>query len=236
MKVGFGIVTCERPDEFSVLADSIETHLSDLIDDLYIYQDGGRPYVFQKNERVNVAYVAATNRGVAIGKNWLLNRMLNAECDWIFLAEDDLVVTDPQAITGYIAAAEQSGLHHLMFHGHGDGNLADPVSIDGPVTTWPNYVGAYCLYSRECLLDVGLLDEHFHNAMEHVEHTLRLAEAEWTTPWQGAADATGSENWLAEQDVDSVLCYRPDWQANISAARDYWRGAYPSTYPLVFQR
>ena len=107
MKVGLGVVTCDRPDGqnyFRQVNEGIEAHLVDLVDEFVVNAD---------YQRV----------GCAHSKNAVMQQLLDAGCDWIFVSEDDVVVQSPLAITGYIQACYDSGLHHLSFAHHGPANV-----------------------------------------------------------------------------------------------------------------
>lgn len=248
MSVGLGITTYNRPTSLALVLDAVECRLLGVIDALHIFEDGSeetaRLQYQQIAERMHGLGVAGSfvqapeNRGVAHAKNALLRRMLAEGHDWLILAEDDIIPLDAKAVTGYMAACERSGLHHLNFHLHGPLNR-DPVSgRQDPrwpgVTLWPHFVGAWSIYSRECLEAVGLLDEGFRNAWEHVEHTFRLGLAGYTALGMGhAADATGSEGWLwAKEDQPSSIGANPE---NVERGREHWRSAHPDSYPLVFR-
>ena len=217
MKIGLGFVTVpERQKQF-----------------LRIYKEAGSLCSKVSSFVDRVVQLDYDYRGVGWAKNQVMKEMLRRGYDWIFVSEDDVVVTSHLAITGYIAACESSGLGHLSFAHHGPANVGrTPIErVDG-VTCWPEYVGAWSIYSRESLLTCGLMDENFHNAWEHVEHTLRLAEAGFTTPWRQAADATGSEEWLEEVPgsiENGVIRSQPDWQPNIAAGKAYWIANKPET-------
>lgn len=175
---------------------------------------------------------------VAKAKNEALQALLGAGCDWLFLMEDDIEVTDPKAVTGYLEAAEASGYDHLMFHAHGPNN---PVPRrrhpSGKVTYWPNSVGAWCLYSRRSIETCGFFDEVFFNAWEHVEHSQRLSLQGFSSVWPDNADATGSEHWLREQPgalENSAIRRSPDWPARVEAGRQHWRDAHPESFKLIW--
>jgi hypothetical protein len=221
-------------------------HLSGVVDDWYVYNDGSDAKHHGAYERAYKPFAhlhslltkSSANYGVAYAKNRLLEQMLYDGADWLFLLEDDIRVLDERAVTGYIDAAEKSGLDHLSFAHHGPANADGPIAVevDG-VAFYPHAVGAWCLYSRDCLKAVGLFDEKLVNAWEHVEHTMRLAVAGYTTGPYRFADAAGSQLWLEELPnsiAKSSIRPRPDWHANIVNGLAHWRQARPDTFALVF--
>lgn len=212
--IGVGLVSYGRRDYRTAALAAIARHLPDV----YLAV------------AVDVAPVAAA-------KNRVLTKMLRAGCDWLFVSEDDVIVVDPKAITGYLDACHASGLEHLSFHDHGPANRPhDRGRQCGPVTYWPNAVGAWSVYSRRSLELGGLFDEHFENAFEHVEHTQRLAQLGFTTPWPRNADATGSEGWLREipDSIDHPAIPFAGRDDRMAAARAHWIDVHPETHRLVF--
>src|SRR5665213_2567760 len=225
--IGLGLVTCGRRPYYEEARAAIEKHLP--LDHFFVFEDGGEPYVPDSTGD-------GENHGVGFAKNALLRAMLDAGCDWLFLSEEDVVVDGPTAITGYIDAAEASGFGHLMFHAHGPANPG-PVSVGPVITLWPNYVGAYCLYSRVALETCGLMDEVFYNAWEHVEHSLRLSAAGFSPPSFGGADATGSEGWLHEipGGISNPSIHKDQrWYDAFEAGKRHWLEVQPATYHRVF--
>ncbi len=175
---------------------------------------------------------------VARAKNMALRALMNADCEWLFLSEDDVYPTSARAVHGYITACEESGLQHLMFHGQDDGLNASPLWVRGRVTGWPNYVGAWGIYHRRAIACCGYFDERFHNAWEHVEHTTRLGQHGHTISGRVAADATGSEHWIAVQPdaiARSVIgTGGPNRVTEGREGKELWRAVQPDTYRLVF--
>ena len=213
MKVGLGVVSFGRPAFRNRTMRSIRQHCD--VDFVTLVHD--------------VAPVAKA-------KNIALRALLEVGCDWLFISEDDLEIRDPQAITGYIEACQESGWGHLMFHAHGGHNLT-PKGVDGKVTFWSNCVGAWCIYSRESIETAGFFDEHFYNAWEHVEHSQRLALAGFTAPWPLNADATDSEKWIREQPgsiESSSIRHDVEWQRNFETGQTYWRENMPETYKMIW--
>lgn len=231
--IGLGIVTHNRPGYFAQVAEAADRWLTGVVDVAVVHQDGGEPYAAAAGFPTTWTEDA---RGVAHAKNQVMRRLLAAGCDWIIVSEDDVLVRSGRAVTGYIAACDESGIGHLSFHGHGHGNRRSLRSY-GCITEWPDYVGAWCIYSAESLERGGLMDEGFHNAWEHVEHTLRLASHGFTPPWRGAADARGSEDWLMEipgSSDASVIGAGPEAVRRRTEGLDYWRRAHPDTFVKVF--
>jgi GT2 family glycosyltransferase len=249
MSIGLGIVTYKRPEYLRQVLKGVTKHLTGEISSLYVHHDGsGYPDTRKVVGVQTCTTFSAVNEGVAKAKNRLLRAMLRDKHDWLFIGEDDIVPLSPLAITGYIEACEKSTLHHLSFHAHGPLNTPDlgvpwqtSDDRDWGVTIWPHSVGAWCVYSRECLLKCGLMDETFHNSWEHVEHTLRLGYNGFTTigkPGDGRyADAKGSENWLAEipESIgNSSIPFGISRVAHQIAGQAHWKQHHKETYHLVF--
>jgi GT2 family glycosyltransferase len=247
--IGVGIVTYNRPAFFSQVINSVREHLSDVVDHFVVYNDASdekhkSDYVQAYSQLPQAKILHETvNKGVAAAKNACLRDLLDRGCDWLFILEDDILIQDEKAVTGYIKACRETGVQHLNFHAHGDGNktpFGGAIGIHGdyPVTCWTHFVGAWCFYTRESLEKCGLFDEGFINGCEHIEHTMRLAEAKFTTPFPFVADATGSENWLKEIENSIALSsirVRDDFVHNVVKSREHWQKAHPSTYAVRFE-
>lgn len=212
------MVTYDRPDYYLQAKRALIEYLDHLVDE----------WAFASEEFP-----------VAKAKNLCMQRLLDRGCDWLFISEDDVVVQSEMAVTGYIDACTSSGLEHLSFAHHGPANAGKQAVVrsDG-VTLWPEYVGAWCVYSRRSLLDCGLLDENFVNAFEHVEHTLRLGLKGYTTFGRSAAaDATRSQSWIHEipgSIENSSIRKMPDWAQNIRDAESYWIAKAPETARIIW--
>lgn len=66
------------------------------------------------------------------------------------------------------------------------------------IELFPHCVGAFSFYTRKCIDVVGLLDEDFHNALEHVEHTFKIAKKNMHPPFWWFADIANSNNYLSD--------------------------------------
>lgn len=217
MSIGVGMcTTSDRMAYFDQSATALRVNLEPIVDHWSLARD--------------VAPVAAA-------KNMLFEALLDRGCDWIFICEDDIVVQSPEAITGYLEACKSSGWEHLNFAHHGPANLNGPLAVDGLVAYYPNFVGAWSVYSRRSLEQGGLMDETFYNAFEHVEHTMRLAELGFTAKWPRVADARDSSQWLMEipgSIEHSSIRQDEQWTANFDGAKAYWRATKPQTYHQIW--
>ncbi len=232
-KVGLGIATYRREDRYHTLCESIETHLLGVVDEIVAYHDG--PVEGYNDHRQWPLHDGLVNQGVAAAKNWCFRELLKRGCDWVFLAEDDMTIDDVSAVTGYIAAAEASGQRHLCFHAHGPANRL-AMRTDGPVTIWPNFIGAWCLYHRSDLeAGVGWFDTGMRT-FEHVRSSAELMRHGACHKWPGVADATGSEYWLHEQPgaIEDSTFPEAERFANQRAAILRWRQKDPETLRWIF--
>ena len=246
VSAALGIATYNRPEHLAKCLRSVASHVPPSCP-VFVFNDGSdrlhhaeyaRAY---KRLQASVIMDESINRGVTVAKNSLLCAMMDrTDAEWLFICEDDVLVKSPQAITGYIAACEASGLAHLSFGHHQAWNPA-PTSVGEYLTLWPNAVAGWSIFSRTCLENVGLMDEAFDkNCLEHVEHTMRLARAGYAfRPVPGAlmADATGSHDWLSEVPGSfkkSTISNDPLHQLRFNATREMWKAKDPVTFAMVW--
>ena len=246
MSVALGVTTMNRPKFASKCLRSISDHVTQLCDAVAIYNDGSDQKHSAEYRRAYakcdglVVLDEPVNRGVAVAKNRLLEWMLSeTDAEWLMLCEDDIVVRSPKAVTEYVAVAERRGIAHLSFAHHGPANLGGAVRIDGSLSYFPHSIGAWTIFSRAMLMDIGLFDENFHNAWEHVEHELRAIRAGYMLAAGPMCypDVTGSQDWLAEipgSIEKSSIRPRSDWQLNIRDGLMYWRDNKPETFEMLF--
>jgi GT2 family glycosyltransferase len=255
-KIGVGIISCGRTDMYKKLEESLKK-CDDQIDVLYIFEDtkqdrisGDDGYVFDsfkfRNKKTKIESLIK-NIGVAAAKNRALSFLLEVGCDHIFLIEDDMFIKDPNIFQAYINASKKSGIQHLMFGYHGPANK-NGVSKGEPcprlVVNYGDFslafnqhcVGAFCYYSRECLGGVGLIDEKFRNAFDHVSHSYELALRGYSTPYWWWADLANSLDYIEEQacSEENSSIKTPEsmqqWENNIRSSMEYFKekfGIYP---------
>ena len=112
MRIGVGIITCNRQDYLTNLLSSIKDCKD--VNEIVIVNDGkhlenisfDRPYSYLLNE---------TNLGVAKSKNKAMQHLLDKGCDYLFIIEDDMVILDEAIFSKYIEAHKASGIHHFNY-------------------------------------------------------------------------------------------------------------------------
>lgn len=261
-KIGVGIVTYNRPEQFKRLFDSIQS-AKDVIDSIIIVEDykGDNPdydnYILPKEDEDNrwksdgtlMLMVNDANIGVGKAKNQCLRYLQQQECDYYFLIEDDIYIKDPTVFEKYVEASQKTGIQHFNYSQHGLMNKVWGEGTPNPVTTldyasanlsipiFLHCVGAFSLYTRHCLETVGLLDERYYNACEHVDHTLAIIEAGMHPPFwrfadiQNSQDYLGDEEWSLEQ---SQISGKPGHDNIVSFADEIFRlkhGCTPGQIP-----
>lgn len=253
-KIGLAIITKQPRDTFPKAFD-FPHHM---VDHVVIINDG-EEFTYNWNSNFRNMYVGRipettltyikndVNLGVAASKNKAMCSLLEQGCDHIFIMEDDMRIKDPNIFQAYINASKQSGIQHLMFGYHGPANK-NGISKGEPcprlVVDYGDFslalnqhcVGAFCYYSRKCLEDVGLIDEQFRNAFDHVSHSYELALKGYSTPYWWWADLANSLDYIEEQacSEENSSIKTPEkmreWRDNIRNSMEYFKekfGVYP---------
>ena len=225
-KVGVGIITCDRVNMFNVCFESLN---DEWYDELVVVDDGKEDYPLM---RKGVEFIRTTG-GVGVGKakNAAIQNLLDKDCDYIILVEDDMKFTG-NLFQEYINAYKETGIHHFMFAYHGPANKAGisygkpvPRKVidygDHKIALNQHCVGAVTFYTKESLEKIGLYDEGYTNAFEHVDHSFMLAQSDYSTPYWWWADIANSLDFVQEQkcsEDSSAIRPRSDWQSNIKDA------------------
>jgi GT2 family glycosyltransferase len=258
-KIGVSIITCGRLDMFEKLFDALLI-CKGRIDHLVIVEDTKNPNPDFNNYIVDITQdkwrgdgslhriITDVNLGVAKSKNLAMKFLLEKKSDHIFLIEDDMLIKRPDIFDAYINASKKSGIQHLMFGYHGPANK-NGISHGSPcprlVVTYDDFslafnqhcVGAFCYYTRKCLEDVGLIDEEFKNAFDHVSHSYELALKGYSTPYWWWADLANSLEYIEEQacSEENSSIKIPEsmetWSNNIHKSMEYFKQKY-GVYPF----
>jgi glycosyltransferase involved in cell wall biosynthesis len=226
-KIGIGIITCDRPDYLKKLVkslDGISTINLAIINDGEKQLDGGKIFIHNNKP---------SKQGVGKAKNQALKHL--KDNDYIFLLEDDIVIKDKTVFQKYIEASKLSGIQHFNFAFHGvdnykpDKSPAVRLKLDYSPTVsvclYPNVYGAFSMYTKKCIEEVGLMDEFYYNAMEHVDHTAAIIKANMHPPFRWFADIANSDKYIEEIDKahsGSEIRRDQKWIENFHKAADYF--------------
>ena len=226
---------------------------------------GPRRFVYSKNGLCGNYFYTGGNRGVGFAKNWAFTELLKTGhsqelqnwpgdkqgVDHMFIMEDDIIIKDENVFEKYIEVSKKTGLKHLMYGYHGPANKRNgkpsPRKIvdygDGvSIALNRHCVGAFTYYHRSCFEKVGLFDNRYINAFEHVDHSYMLAKEKMSTPYWWWADVANSYDYLDElacsEDNSTIRC-RPDWVENIQnsikvfESKHFYKPAYDNPVPDI---
>ena len=232
-KIGLGVVTYNRPDYLRQCLEALEKNNWGGANYIIVIDDSSSTKNRQLIERLEEKYedelgivtflYKIDNKGVANSKNVVFNEFGQC-CEHIFIIEDDILMQHPDTCKLYIDYAKMVGVKHLNFALHGPMNI-DMKSNHLGTCVYPNCVGAFSYYHKDCIDKVGYFDENFYNAFEHVYHTYKIAKAGLTTPFWYFADHPMSDKLLKEipGSIDnSSIRTSEDWQDNIDKAKQHW--------------
>lgn len=220
-KIGVGITTCNRPD---FLYDCLNSLDLDKFHRITVVNDG-KPFEWD-NTYKNVEFIQnEQNLGVAKSRNKLFKDLMKSGCEHIFMLEDDCIITNNEIFDKYIEAYKVTGMPHFNFgpgspwNRHQDdptiiGNLhlrhlAKQDTPPNPklviehkngikLAFYEHIVAMFCYFHRSIIEEVGIFDERFYNAWEHVEHTYRIIKKGKYSPFWWFADIVGSEKYIKE--------------------------------------
>lgn len=258
MKIGVGIITCNRPEFFRECFNSLP---KDKVDEIVVVNDG-KPLPFDISK--GVVLDNPKNVGVGISKNRALKYLFDKGCDYIFLLEDDMLVKREDVFEAYINAYKKSGIHHFNY-GPGspfnrkqviqnfdlhNRHLLDQHSEPNPkmivdykdikIALYEHTVAMFSFFTREVIEKVGYIDEEYYNAWEHVDHTYRIIKAGYHPPFWWFADIANSDQYLTEApgaiDNSSIANKTEQWEKNVYGGREIYKrkhGHYPNQPPYV---
>jgi len=200
-KIGIGVITCNRNN---FLINCLNSLKSSWYDEMVVINDGDIPVKQSTIQIIN----NEKNVGVGISKNRAMKHLLDKKCEHIFLVEDD-VIFKKNVFKEYIKASQKTKVKHFNYCLHGHDNKIDGIKpnprqvfeIRGyKIALYFNVYGACTYYHKSVLDDIGLMDEVYYNAMEHVDHTLAAIEKKYHPPFRWFIDIVNSNEFLDDQD------------------------------------
>jgi len=263
---GVGIVTCDRPEFLQKCISSLPENVGNEIP-LIIVNDG-KTKINDKilNGRTKNLKIIdhKINTGVGIAKNDALKALLSTSADHLFILEDDIIILKPDIFSKYIEAAETSGILHFNYGPGSPFNRKQDFQFDlhnrhlckqdteinpKKIIEYPNgvkialyehTVAMFSYFHRQVLEEVGLHDEQFYNAWEHVDLTYRIIKAGYHPPFWWFADIADSDQYLTEApdaiDKSSIASKTKQWEENVYGGREKYlkkHGHYPNMPPIA---
>ena len=205
-KIGIGLITCDRLDFFEKSFSSLRKAINNSENCEFIVINDGKDEI----PTVPSNYIKTKGKeGVAKAKNYALRFLMEKECEHIFLMEDDIEIIDADVFNFYINASNKTGIKHFNYALHGNHNLnhlnqpnvlktINYPNTDVSIDIYPNVLGAFSYYHIDVLKDVGLMDENFYNAMEHVDHTYQIIKKGYNPPFRYFVDVNESNKYLKD--------------------------------------
>ena len=248
MKIGVGVITCNRKSFLVNLLESLR-QCNESISELIVINDGEALYDIELpfGKLIN----NETNEGVGKSKNKALKHLISADCDYIFLIEEDMLILDKDIFNEYIKASEETGIKHFMFGYHGPANKNN-ISGGKPhpraVIQYPSgrnvafnthCVGSFCMYTLESLNRIGLIDEMYKNTWEHISHSYDLVKAGYAPGYWWWPDLKDSPKYITEQacsEQSSSIRGTADWHFNMVNGAQHFKskhGYFPTEVPSI---
>lgn len=258
-KIGVGVITYNRQDYFEKCVASIPE-----VEEFVVINDGD-PYPSNAYpSKVKEVIQHTRNKCVGVSKNEALRYLIQAGCDHLFLFEDDMEVLNPNVFEKYIKAAEGSGIWHLNY---GPGSPFNRVQKPGQrvdldtrheldqesppnprivfecengseIALYQHTVAMFSYFLRGIIKAVGYMDERYHNAWEHVDHTYRIIQAGLHPPFWWFADVANSDKLLREIkgaiENSSIAKDKTQWEKNIREGMNWYahkHGHVPAQTP-----
>lgn len=247
-KIGVGICTYNRLNYLRGLIDSL-IPCKEAIDELVVVNDGGEtpdwdlPFgTWINNEK---------NSGVAKSKNNALKYLLEKNCDYFFLIEDDMIIKDPTVFQQYIEAYKVSGIQHFNY-GPGspfnrkqtiqnfdlhNRHLLDEKTEPNPklivdyktckIALYEHTVAMFSFFTKRVLNKVGFVPEEYPNCWEHVDHTYQIIKAGCHPPFWWFADLANSHDLLEEApgaiENSAIAKDKTEWNNRVLKGREIYK-------------
>ena len=201
-KIGCGITTYRRLEQLSRLCQSLPM---EVIDALVIVNDDPDTPLPERLGRAHVIH-NTQNLGVGKSKNKAMRWLLQQGVEHVFMLEDDVFIKDPEVFARYVQASALSGIQHFKYGpvaalntclcGAGAPSLRMGLGKGEGLDFYPAPRGAFSYFSRYCIETVGLYDEQYYNAFEHIDHTLRIIQHGLHPPFGFFADIADSQHYI----------------------------------------
>lgn len=183
MRIGIGLCSYRRPREAAetsngILAEIAATKGHEFVTLCSVDDTNTTGY-----EAVAASFglIAAANAGIAANKNRLLSHFVAADCDVVFLFEDDVNIHATGWLALYLSALSQTGWGHLTWLAPDYRKpLTETMALSGlSIGIYGHEVnGVVMVMTRTCLKRVGRFDEQYGRyGAEHMDYSRRCYHA-----------------------------------------------------------
>lgn len=240
-KKALGIVTCNRPDFYEEI---LETTPFDKVDKVYVFDSSPEKKKYAKpNDKIElIKHEGGTTVGIAKNKLW--SKMIEDGMDHLYLQEDDVKLIDDNVFDLYLDTAKETGLWgSLSYAWHGDGNkdslglyeVKNNLEYDNGVSVdfTQNGVAAFTYHHAKLIKHIGMMDETYINAWEHLDHYQKVASEKLGSFWWWYPDAKDSYNFIEDLDNGShgASIIRKDkvWRDNMQKGMQHFKSKFGFT-------
>ena len=240
--IGVGLITHNSPERLKQSSITVP----DWIENFVIVNDG-TPYeesIYPKKAKIITHEI---NKSVGASKNTAIKYLTKLNCEHIFLMEDDALIKNENVFEQYIEISLITGLKHLNYALHGsdnkiNGNPQPTIMIDYPnnvkIDLYHHCLGAFSYYHKSVFEKIGLFDEYYKNAWEHVDHTYLAYKNGLASPFWYFADIHNSWEYLSDVEncfETSTIRQNQNWDNNIKRGALHFYNKYgynPTMIPI----
>lgn len=247
-KIGVGITTYNRIDYLHNLIESL-IPCEHIIDELIVINDCGAvptwklPFGVWENNKKNL--------GVAKSKNKALKHLINKDCTYLFLIEDDMIIKDKTVFEQYVHASVCSGIQHFNYGPGSPFNRKQTIqnfdlhnrdqlnqtSEPNPkliadyktckIALYEHTVAMFSFFTKQIIDQVGYIPEEYPNCWEHVDHTYQIIKSGNHPPFWWFADLANSHELLEEApgaiNNSAIAKDKTQWMKNVAEGTEIYK-------------
>jgi glycosyltransferase involved in cell wall biosynthesis len=201
-KIGVGIVTYNSENYYKDLFNSIDQTKIDHL----VTVNGGDEY----SKKYGNHWVQHTvNKYPAVCRNDAINALLKADCDHIFIIEDDMIINDSDIFQKYIDTSKASGLKYFSFVStswesgepfNRAPRLIVEYSNNISVSLYKNMCNEFTYHHRSCYDKVGFYDSQFRDPFD-IDMAYRESQQDYAAPFWWFADITNSDFYIKNNPI-----------------------------------
>lgn len=195
------IITCKREKEVKLLLQSIRYTYNKPINSDLIIIDANKQltdysgYIDIVN---NVIHNNTNFTQIVVNKNIALQYFLaTPSYQYLFILEDDILLTHSGVFERYISTAEKYAIPHM----NKNIEVKQQYLLNEDVRVTTNLCGIFQFFTRKCIENVGILNKKLiRNCWEHIEHTYRIHRYYNFNPlFYNFLDVSDSDNYIIDQ-------------------------------------